>query len=335
MQFTSYDTIQKATDLLTQHRIEALPFIPDASRVDEDGIRWMKRSHIHVLAAAFQPRTFEGQLGDRHSLIQDLIEAINRAGIERIDPIKVWWSGKAWFVVDGHHRLHAVDRVNTYRHDKKKGEVIREVPVEVVSGGLSEAYRAAAKDNGKAHLNMTAKQRSQWAWRVAVLHWTKTIPEKFVMAEAALDLHVHVNTLSSMKATFRQILERFQEEHGGRHLNTKEDAEWIYQVASLQWPKQAVEMAKGNLEEETIRDDAWRQEAVKKTAEKLIRALGKEAFSSPGRAEITGAALIMASSRFIQLAIGDEDFGAAIKDALKDQGWSLDEYGFRLDQLEF
>lgn len=333
LKYASYDTPMKASELLMQHHKEALEVMPDTTWVDDNGIRWMKRSIIFTLEAAFQPRTFEGQIGDRHSLIQDLIEAINRAGIERIDPIKVWWSGKAWFVVDGHHRLHAIDRVNSYRH-KKGTTTIKDIPVMIIDGGISEACRTASRENGKAHLNMTAKQRSQWAWRVAVLHWAKVIPERFIMTEASLDLHVHHKTLSNMRAIFHQIRERFKAEHG-RSPDPSKDAEWIHMVAGLQWPREAHERAKGTITEQDIRDDAWRAEAVMKTAEKLIRALGKEAFSSPGRAEITADALCAVSSRFIRLGIEAPDFREAIYDALKDEGWSLDEHGFRESEFEF
>lgn len=331
MKFTSYNEPQKAAQLLESHRKEAVDVNLGDLRIDAGGIQWIKREQIFTLEAAFQPRTFEGQLGDRHSLIQDLIEAINRAGLERIDPIRIWWSGKAWFVVDGHHRLNAIDRVNSYRL-KNKGQPIREIPVTIIDGGWSEVCKAASAENGKAHLAMTSKQRSQWAWRVAVLHWSKTIPERFIMAEFAIPLHVHVNTLSNMKAIWRQILDKFREEHG-RSPDPSKDASWVHEIAALQWPRQATEYAKGLANEDTIRDDAWRAEAVMKTAERLIRALGKEAFSSPGKAEITADALLVASSRFVQLALGAEEFRYAIQSTLseisEEAGWEHDEYGFR------
>lgn len=310
-----------ATNLLDDHEKAGRPADPEGdTRMDAGGIVWMKRKQIKTLEEAFQPRTFEGQLGDRHSLIQDLIDAINRAGIERIDPVKVWWSGRKWFVVDGHHRLNAVDRVNSYRHRKGRGKVIREVPVEVVSGTRSEALMWASRDNGKAHLTLTPKQRSQWAWRMAVLHWAKVIPDRFIMAERAVDLHVHRNTLTNMKAIWRQIEQRFKDEHEGMAPDPKKHRQWIHEVADLDWPKQAEDFAKGEIDQEDVRDDEWRKEAVRKTAERLIRSLGKEAFSSPGRAEITADALVEASSRFVKLAIGAEDFRAAIQEALGEDG---------------
>lgn len=309
-----------ASELLREHREEALPFVPNASRVDDDGIRWMRRDIIKTLRAAFQPRSFNGQMGDAQGTIKDITEAINRAGIERIDPIKVWWSGKMWFVVDGHHRLAAVDRVNLDRKTKGRDDKIREVPVEIVQGGILMANLATTKDNGKTHLHLSAKDRCQWAWRTAVLHWTRVYPERFVMAKAAPDLHVHERTLKSMKATFRQILQRFRDENDGRFPdpNDDKDASWIFTVVDLKWPQQAVEWAKGTANQTTVRDDAWREQEVQKTAEKLVRVLGKEAFSSPGRAEITAGALLAVSSRFIELAKGDPDFSEAVVRAFKD-----------------
>lgn len=309
-----------ATTLLDEHEKAGRPADPESDTRVEKGIRWMKRKRIKTLEEAFQPRTFEGQLGDRHSLIQDLIDAINRAGIERIDPVKVWWSGREWFVVDGHHRLNAVDRVNSYRHKKGRGKVIREVPVEVISGSRSEALMWASRDNGKAHLTLTAKQRSQWAWRVAVLHWSKVIPDRFVMAERAVDLHVHRNTLTNMKAVWKQIEQRFRDEHAGHAPDPKKHRQWIHEVAGLEWPKQAEAFAKGAIDQEDVLDNEWRRAAVRKTAERLIRSLGKEAFSSPGRAEITADALVEASSRFAKLAIGAEDFREAIHEAFMESG---------------
>ena len=53
----------------------------------------------------FQPRTFKGFAGASETHIEGLMFAIRHAPDHLIDPIDIWWSGKRWLVIDGHHRL--------------------------------------------------------------------------------------------------------------------------------------------------------------------------------------------------------------------------------------
>ncbi|MDG1129818.1 MAG: hypothetical protein P8N68_12015 [Paracoccaceae bacterium] len=271
--------------------------------------QYMDRQKIKTMEQVFQPRTFEGQIGERHGLLQDLIDAINRGGVEDLGPAMVWWSGAEWFVVDGHHRLIAVDRWNAYQTKKGRTHKIKEVTVSVISGPLSKALEWTTRDNGKTHLTLTAKQRSDWAWRTGVMHWAGIIEGDFVIAQRFKTLHVSERTLRNMRAVWNKI-KRGIEEQTDKQVSTTE----AMRLAELSW-RNAERLSRGE-DEEAVWDDEERLKQVRAISEKLVRVFGKQAFSTP-KAALIADALVYTSERFAALSLGSEDFEAGIRKAMK------------------
>lgn len=304
---------------LEEHAKKAQP-IPTECIYEVEGRRHqlMERRFIRTMEQVFQPRTFEGQLGERYTLIQDLIDAIHRGSVDDLGPIMVWWSGQQWYVVDGHHRLIAVDRFNSeQRKREQKGQRrkkhIKDVPVSVIQGSLSEALRWATEENGKTRLSLTARQRSNWAWKLGALHWSGVLAGKFIIAQRHKELHVSERTLRTMKACWHKVALQIEEEKG-RKLDPEEDRAELVEKAEMDW-RNAERLSRGE-DAEIVYDDEMRKKQVAGIAEKLVRAFGKQAFSSP-QAGLIGEALLVASDKFAELSLGSLEFEAAMVEALR------------------
>lgn len=88
----------------------------------------------------FQQRAFDGVVVDSKDHINTLKDAIkNTPGYQLDPPIVVWWSGREWKVLDGHHRLIAYQQL---AKDRKNGLVVRSIRVEVFEGTLDDAKAA-------------------------------------------------------------------------------------------------------------------------------------------------------------------------------------------------
>jgi hypothetical protein len=60
---------------------------------------------IKLWPKVFQHRGFAGHASKGHVL--RLAAAIRQSKSHTLDPITVWWDGRAWACVDGHHRRDA------------------------------------------------------------------------------------------------------------------------------------------------------------------------------------------------------------------------------------
>lgn len=103
----------------------------------------------------FQHRRPAKHVSEAH--IRDLADA---AKAQDLDPLTVWWNGKHWTLIDGHHRAQAYIRA---------GKGTSAVPVEVFEGSPEEALTRAARANTKAKLAMSASEKSTAAWRMVVM----------------------------------------------------------------------------------------------------------------------------------------------------------------------
>lgn len=112
---------------------------PDMSRIrSEGGKQYAPDDLLKTRAAVFQPRSLQGQLGEEAHLLREVADAIKRAGIDTLDPVVVWWSGRKFVVVDGHHRLIAIRRFNRDNQNRKGFRKLK-VPVCIITGEIADS----------------------------------------------------------------------------------------------------------------------------------------------------------------------------------------------------
>jgi hypothetical protein len=286
----------------------------------ETGRLTLHRSEIKTEEQLFQPRDFIGQAGERKDHLRHLRDALfwNSGSLAKFDPVTVWWSGQQWFVLDGHHRLEAIDRFNVEQDKRKNGRAkgkplakIRRVPVEVFEGSLSDALRETTRENGKSYLTMTATQRSNWAWRVGCQHWGGLIDGKFVVAERARELHVSRNTLVNMKAAYHKLV---QMKNDGEPFKETE----VAKLSDMSWAE-ASKLARGEDEQ-----DVWDEQRVDAEADKiketLIRVFGPKRFQTVGGVTLFVKALLRASQRFPELSLGASEWTEEMSRVLIESG---------------
>ena len=143
------------------------------------------RLHPHV----FQHRDPRGHDGKPH--VHTLVKIMGRSKGNPLAPLTVWWDGRGWTVIDGHHRIAA------YRSASLGND--RLVPVEVFDGSLGEAMAQAAAGNSKPKLQMTTAENSRAAWRMVVMDASLS---KAHIAESA---NVSQATVANMRRVHKQL----------------------------------------------------------------------------------------------------------------------------------
>jgi hypothetical protein len=140
---------------------------------------------IKLWPKVFQHRGFAGPASKSH--VRQLTAAIQQSKSHTLDPIVVWWDGRDWACVDGHHRHEAYTAAEL--------DSTHLVPVEVFEGTLARAMGVAAAANTKDKLPMSSGERSNTAWRLAAM----TDMSKAEVAKAAC-------VSESLVATMRRVL---------------------------------------------------------------------------------------------------------------------------------
>ena len=107
-------------------------------------------------------------------------------------PITVYWIGKTWCCIDGHHRLKA------YQAERKMWST---VPVQVFSGTLDSAIGRALEGNSKDKLPMQRQEKSGAAWRLVV----GTSLSKAIQAQAS---GVSESQIALMRRTKAYLIEK-------------------------------------------------------------------------------------------------------------------------------
>lgn len=128
---------------------EIAPSLNDGGTLDVE--------QITTAVGVFQPRNLDGSLMQS----EEHLKALSRVLADdkrHLDRIKVWWSGKRWYVVDGHHRLIS------YKAARRKV-----IPVVVLAGSLEDMLKEACKENSKDRLPMSLDDKSTMAWRMVCL----------------------------------------------------------------------------------------------------------------------------------------------------------------------
>ncbi len=217
----------------------------------------------------FQHRSFLGYVSESH--IKTLATAIKRSKSKSLDPILIWWDGKGWACVDGHHRhaAYALAEVGS-KHL---------VPVEVFRGTLWQAMGAAASANTRNKLAMSSAEKSNAAWRIVAM-------TEMSKAEAAIATGVSESTVASMRKICNQleamVNATLSELSISPHSNFRD----------LSW-EQAKRLAEGRDEVDFDWDEANEKKAQEMAAA-LRKAIGKEGWKKP---EVLARALELYAER--------------------------------------
>lgn len=213
----------------------------------------IKKAH-----SVFQPRHIKSvsctAASENH--ICELVEALHAAGGGSLDPITVYWTGQAYRVIDGHHRLEAYLR---YHRDKP----LALIPVQTFEGTPEEAIQKAIELNSKNHLPITKDERFDRAWLMVVMG----IGTKSSVSRAC---KIGTTTFSSM----RQKLEL---------LKGKYPDDWQETALDMTW-KEAQRMER----KETTYNEDWKEKQATALARRIGRSYGKRLAANP---EITARAL--------------------------------------------
>lgn len=236
---------------------------------------------LRFASHVFQPRSFDGDAADSDAHIKTLEEAIRHAPNHQLDPIVIWWSGKGWYVLDGHHRTAAYR--NLTRHPKKP-LVVPAVAVEVFSGSLADAIEETARLNSRNKLPMSKADKTERAWRVVVLDDGSKSKQRI-----ATSCGVSTTLVATMRAKLRELREAGCGTFGG-------DPDPM----AMTW-KQARQY--GNTEPVDINEE-WMREQARKFVKRLTRQFrGGQLTRTP---TVTAMALRMYSRQLPKLL--DEEF---------------------------
>jgi len=117
---------------------------------------YLTLDEIRTATDVFQHRSGNQAQSEAH--IVNLMKVLERNDEATFTPITVYWIGKTWCCIDGHHRLRAYQAVNS----------VYKIPVEVFSGTLDSAIGKALEGNSKDKLPMQRHEKSGAAWRLVV-----------------------------------------------------------------------------------------------------------------------------------------------------------------------
>lgn len=151
--------------------------------------QYLSARGIRFCKPVFQHRQPLKHVSEAH--VKELAKAPQHG--KDLDPITVWWDGKGWACIDGHHRIEAYRRAGKDHHA---------VPVEVFSGPLEAAIARAAEGNTHDKLPMSSREKTETAWRLTL---ADTSFSKAKVAELSGASARTVATMREAKAKLRQL----------------------------------------------------------------------------------------------------------------------------------
>jgi hypothetical protein len=168
------------------------------------------REDIRMAASIFQPRLFREDLGEDEAHVRELVRALNAKpkGNRYLDPVLVMAVGKAFYCLDGMHRLFAY----------KRAGIDGPVPVEHFEGTIEDAVKEAMHRNSRDRLAMSSDDKLEAAWRLTLLG----VHSKREVADAT---GAAPSTIATMRATLRKLQEA-DGEPGGFGLSKPPPATW-------------------------------------------------------------------------------------------------------------
>jgi ParB-like chromosome segregation protein Spo0J len=200
-----------------------------------------------------------------------LAASIKKRRSKSLDPILIWWDGKGWACVDGHHRYEAYLLAGV--------GISHSVPVEVFDGSLNQALREAAESNTKDKLPMSRSEKSNTAWHLVTM-------ANMNKAEVSKAASVSESTVATMRKVFIQLKSKENGETDDLMAPTRGN------FRDLSWAD-AKRLVEGRDAADFDRDEANEKKA-QEMALALRRSLGAEGAKYP---EVFARALEIYASR--------------------------------------
>ena len=169
----------------------------------------LKLKQIALAPSVFQARQlhdfYEQSMSDAHS--ETLKACLKASPTQTLEAVVIWWSGKRWIALDGHHRVEA------YRKLVKDPRVsLLGVPVVTFEGSLEAAIARSIELNARDKLPMTYADKANAAWRLVA-------DEAFSKSEIARVTTVHRNTLTTMGKVLGSLKKKHPRSYRDEALN--------------------------------------------------------------------------------------------------------------------
>lgn len=251
--------------------------------LESDWPTTLRRSEIARLISVFQPRQLDGRLAEDEAHVRTLSQAIGSTERPKyLDALQIWWGGDRWYVIDGHHRLLAYDRLG----------ITEGIPVVVFEGDLDAAMAQSAAANSKDRLVMRTDDKLNYAWRLTII---STLSKQKIVDACA----VAKGTVGNMRKVKAALLDGVQ--------HTEET------LLDISW-KDALAEASGREKDVNYNPE----EAIKRRAERyraaLFKALGDRPYNDP---EAFGLALLSLDSRFPEKLMRSQSWDGAVRQAVR------------------
>lgn len=204
----------------------------------------LRVSAIKLMPEVFQHRRVSAHVSDSH--IRVLADAAKVEG--KLKPVLLWWTGKNWVCIDGHHRLAAYI---------KAGMRDEEVPVRVFKGSPADAVAKAAKANTADTLPMNKSEKINAGWRLVVLC------DSLSKSQQSRAAGISVRQIAAMRVVKKKLLAQGLD---------------LTELAELHWH---AARAKATGEEVKEWSEEEEERRVEKMALALRKALGPTAESQP------------------------------------------------------
>lgn len=164
---------------------------------------------LEIVPSVFQPRV----IGNRVASLRHRRSLMNKCMVESgnvLDSILIWWSGRRWLVIDGHHRL------DTYLDLRAKGKGPKSIPVVVFKGALEEAHIESIQRNVKDKLPIDQGDKYTKAWHLVLLY------PHYSCRKVASICKIGKSTVGEMFKKRRELIS----EHGDKWLEVVEGRTW-------------------------------------------------------------------------------------------------------------
>lgn len=240
------DLYSEALLMIESHAEDALPE-PDLGENPKLPI-----ADIRMVPEIFQPRGQGQNAVSDEFHVEELAQQLSLKLETGLDPIVVFWSGREWLLVDGHHRLAA------YKESEEWGD--KPVPVSPFKGSLQSALVESVGLNSKVYLQFDQQDRLDAAWRLLCLGEPKA--DEVITATG-----VSRRQVFKMKRRQREILEAFPE-------NTKAG------LAEYTW-RQARGLNLEGLTELPERDEDWERKLAADWKRRLQKTFGNKITKNP------------------------------------------------------